>query len=533
MQENPALGAALAAWKEGLPPNAIETDAVLLDCYARTTQPAGTHPDAVVYPVSVLEVQEIVRVAGRYGISLYPISRGRNWGYGDACAPREHAVIVDLSRMNHIVEVNRELGYAVIEPGVTQGQLYAYLQQHAPEYWMDCTGAGPEASIIGNVLERGFGHTSYGDHVRTTCGMEVVLPDGELLRTGFGHYEGARTAFVYPYGVGPMLDGLFSQSNLGIVTRIGLRLLRAPEAFSFFLIKADQDTALEPLMDRLRELRLRGILTSAVHVANDLRLLTSLQRYPWTEADGCTPLPEALRGSLRQRWGLGAWHVSGSLTGTRHQVRGARRALQRACAGVGRCVFVNDARLALAGHLARVFSWTAWGARLERQLEALRPNYGLLKGVPTPAPLDALFWRVRDADPSGDPLESGCGLIWISPVIPATGKDTRTALEIVTHSVESAGFEAAATFTFINARACVGIFNIYFDKGVEEERAAAERCYHETMRALIDAGYPPYREAVMGMPLLWRKDDVFWRTAEIIKTALDPKRLIAPGRYVR
>lgn len=528
-----ALELALAAWCARLPEDAVVAAAGVLERYARTTQPAGTRPDAVLYPSKAQEVQEIVRVAAQYGISLYPISRGKNWGYGDACAPEAHAVIVDLGRMNRIIEMNRELGYAVIEPGVTQGQLYAYLQQHAPEYWMDCTGAGPEASIVGNVLERGFGHTAYGDHVRSTCGMEVVLPDGALLRTGFGHFAGAKAAHVYPYGAGPVLDGLFSQSNLGIVTRMGLWLLRAPEAFTFFLIKSDRDEALEPLMDRLRALRLRGILTSAVHVANDLRLLTSLQRYPWTEADGRTPLPDAVRQGLRRRWGLGAWHVSGSLMGTRRQVSDARRALRRACGGLGRCVFVNDARLAFASRLARVFSWTAWGSRLERQLEALRPNYGLLKGEPTPAPLDALYWRVRDANPHGNPLDSGCGLIWVSPVIPATGSDARTVLDIVTHNLESAGFEAPATFTFINERACVGIFNIYYDKNLAGERDAAERCYHDTMRALIDAGYPPYREAVMGMPLLWREGDVFWRTAATIKDAVDPKRIIAPGRYVR
>lgn len=533
MGASEALERALAEWRARLREDAVAVDAGVLDRYARTTQPAGTRPAAVLYPSSTDEVQGIVRVAAEHCIPLYPISRGRNWGYGDACAPEASSVIVDLSRMNRIIEVNRELGYAVIEPGVTQGQLYAYLQQQAPEYWMDCTGAGPEASVIGNALERGFGHTPYGDHVRTACGMEVVLPDGALLHTGFGHFAGATTTHVYPYGAGPVLDGLFSQSNLGIVTRMGLWLLRAPDAFTFFLIKSDRDGALEPLLDQLRELRLRGILTSAVHVANDLRLLTSLQRYPWTEADGRTPLPDALRHELRRRWGLGAWHVSGSLTGTQRQVSDARRALRRACAGLGRCVFVNDARLAFAGRLARAFSWTASGARLERQLEALRPNYGLLKGIPTPAPLDALYWRVRDADPQRDPLDSGCGLVWISPVIPATGTDARAVLDIVTRRLELSGFEAPATFTFINERACVGIFNVYYDKNNADERDAAERCYHEIMRALIDAGYPPYREAVMGMPLLWGDGDVFWRTAEAIKNAVDPKRIIAPGRYVR
>ena len=144
-------------------------------------------------------------------------------------------MVVDLSRMNRILECNAELGYVVVEPGVSQQQLYDHVRQAAPGYWVDCTGAGPDASIVGNAVERGFGHTPYGDHVRTSCGMEVVLANGEVLRTGFGHYAGARTAQVYPYGVGPVLDGLFTQSNFGIVTRLGVWLYPKPEAFRFFL----------------------------------------------------------------------------------------------------------------------------------------------------------------------------------------------------------------------------------------------------------------------------------------------------------
>ena len=98
-------------------------------------------------------------------------------------------MIVDLSRMNRILEVNTELAYAVVEPGVTQGQFYQYLQRNRIPLWMDVTGAPTDASLVGNILERGFGHSPYGDHFLSACGMEVVLADGRILRTGFGHYE--------------------------------------------------------------------------------------------------------------------------------------------------------------------------------------------------------------------------------------------------------------------------------------------------------------------------------------------------------
>jgi 4-cresol dehydrogenase (hydroxylating) len=141
----------------------------------------GTRPRAIIYPGYAEEVCSIVRTAAAHQISLYPISRGKNWGYGDACAVREGQVVVDLRRMNRIVEVNPQLAYAVIEPGVTQIQLHDHLKEHNLPLMVDCTGAGPEASIVGNLLDRGFGHTPYVDHMQTTCSLEVVIADGRVL----------------------------------------------------------------------------------------------------------------------------------------------------------------------------------------------------------------------------------------------------------------------------------------------------------------------------------------------------------------
>jgi len=82
-----------------------------------------------------------------------PNIRGKNWGYGDACAPSNGQVIVDLRHMNRINIVDEKLAYAVIEPGVTQGQLFQFLQDNHPGLWMDATGAGPSASLVVTQLK--------------------------------------------------------------------------------------------------------------------------------------------------------------------------------------------------------------------------------------------------------------------------------------------------------------------------------------------------------------------------------------------
>ncbi len=529
-----AVADAVHEWRTILGAERVDDSDAGRAAYARSTAGSGTTPLCILYPQTTAEVQALVRVAVAQGVVLYPISRGHNWGYGDACAPTQGAAIVDLSRMNRIVELNVELGYAVIEPGVSQQQLYEYLRDNGTGLWIDATGAGRDASFVGNTLDRGFGHTRYGDHFLTACGMEVVLADGRVLNTGFSHYANARAARVYRYGAGPFLDGIFCQSNLGIVTQIGVWLMPEPEAFSFFFIKLDRDEDLAPLIDRLRPLRMGGILQSAIHIGNDLRILSATGRYPWDAAHGKTPLPAGVRAELRHAAGVGAWNAGGSLTGTAAHVRASRRALRNAVRGLGKIVFVNDAKLALGETVARVLSAFGLAKRLQTQLKALRHNYGLLKGIPTDEPLLGAQWRLRHP-PSGevsDPLDAGAGLLWISPVLPATGRDAVAVMKLAAPIFDRFGFELLATFTLITERAMIGILNVAFDKALPEETQRARACYDTLMNALIDEGYIPYRTGLDGLPKLRPEGDTFWEVASQIKRTLDPKDILARGRYI-
>lgn len=525
--------AACDAWRAVLGSEAVDTAHDTLDRYARSTGVTTTRPCAVLYPAHRDQVVAALAVAREHGVPLHPIARGRNWGYGDACAPVAGGAILDCSRMDRILEVNAELGYAVIEPGVTQQQLYEAVRREAPGFWIDATGAGPGASIVGNLLERGFGHTPGADHVRTTCGLEVVLPDGRILRTGLWHFEQAKAAPVYPYGLGPMLDGLFSQSSFGVVTRACIWLVPAPEAFRFFWLSVPREEDLAPLMDALRPLRMQGVLNSAVHFGNDLRVFAAHHRYPWNRAQGKTPLPKALRDALRAETGCGLWNVSGSLTGTSAQVRANTRTLRRAVRPFARMLYLDDFRMYWLERYARFCDWIGIAPDLRRQLEALRPNYGLLKGIPTSAPLAATRWRLRsDEPPVADPRDIGCGLLWLAPVLPLRGQDARAVLDLLAPVFEKHGFDLPVTFTMVNERALIGVINISFDRRHAEECAQAAACYQEAAEALLEAGYPPYRANIHTSTRYADPADVFWQLAGEIKALLDPHGIVSPGKFL-
>ncbi|HUL83659.1 MAG TPA: FAD-dependent oxidoreductase, partial [Gammaproteobacteria bacterium] len=203
---------------------------------------------AAVAPASTEQVQAIVKIANSYNVPLWTISTGRNLGYGGSSPAYSGSVIVDLKRMNRVLEVNDKIHYAVVEPGVSYFDLYRYIQERKLNVWIDPADPG-WGSPLGNALERGGGRTPMKDHWSAVCGLEVVLPNGELLRTGMGGMTNNEVWHQYKYGFGPLVDGLFSQSNLGIVTRMGLWLMPSPEGYRDGRVNVPRHDDLVPFLE--------------------------------------------------------------------------------------------------------------------------------------------------------------------------------------------------------------------------------------------------------------------------------------------
>ena len=186
---------------------------------------------AAVAPETVEQVQKIVRTANQYSIPLYTISTGRNLAYGGSAPVYSGSVVLDLKRMNRILDLNEEQAYALVEPGVSYFDLYRRIRDRKMKLWIDCPDPG-WGSVIGNALDHGAGRTPlpYRDHFGAHCGMEVVLGTGDIVRTGMGALPESKQWQHFQYGAGPSSDGLFAQSNLGVVTKMGFWLLPEPEA---------------------------------------------------------------------------------------------------------------------------------------------------------------------------------------------------------------------------------------------------------------------------------------------------------------
>jgi 4-cresol dehydrogenase (hydroxylating) len=532
-----ACAAALQEWAALLGAGRVWTDPRRLVPYSASTAARGTQPLAVLRPLSTDEVVSVVRIAARHGTPLYPISTGHNWGYGDACAVRDANVIVDLSGMQRIVEADADLAYVVLEPGVTQAMLSEYLIAQGLPLWMDSTGAGPDTSLIGNILERGFGHSPYGNRLQSVSGMRIVLASGDVLNTGFGHFPTAGNQRVFPYGLGPFVDGLFTQSNLGIVTSLGLWLMPKTAAINHFLCAVPAHEDIGPVVDALRPLRLNGVLRSILHIGNDLRVVSGGMTFPHALAAGASRLPDPVRAQLRKAAGIGAWTVSGALYGAGPQLAYARRAVRAALASTSaRVQFLDERKLALGDAAARLLGNTAAGRKLRAQVALGRSLFDMNRGIPNGRFLAGAYWRRRGGLPPGfpagaNPALDNCGLLWVSPVLPMRGTDMLRAHALAEPVFQRHGFDLFATFSMINERALGGVLTIAFDKEDAAETARAHACYEELFQEMMAAGYIPYRVGQQSLDKLDNGDDCYWRTVARIKDALDPQHIIAPGRY--
>lgn len=225
-------------------------------------------PSAALFPKETEEVVQIVRICNKHQVPVWTSSTGRNAGYGGMAPVKPGTVMLSLRRMKRIIEVNSELCYAVVEPGVTYKQLYDELREKGYRLWLHIpTGPTPVSGPVGTTLDRGVGYTPYGDTFAHQCGMEVVLANGEILRTGMGGIPGSTSWHVFKWGYGPSLDGIFSQSNYGVCTKMGIWLMPEPPAFMPFAVTFPEEDDLAGIVDALRPLRIAEVIPNTCSIA--------------------------------------------------------------------------------------------------------------------------------------------------------------------------------------------------------------------------------------------------------------------------
>jgi 4-cresol dehydrogenase (hydroxylating) len=477
---------------------------------------------------------ELMRIAQGFGVPVYPISTGHNWGYGTAMPVRKDCVILDLSGMCKILHLDPELGVVTLEPGVTQGQLAAYLEREGLPFMVPTTGGGETCSLLGNALERGYGVTPHTDHFAAVTDLEAVLADGSRYRTALREAGGEELARLFKNGIGPYSAGLFTQSGFGIVTRMSIILARRPECVKVCLFSLKDDALLEPAIERIRAIlgKLPGTV-GGINLMNRHRVLAMSAPYPADRVGSDGLIPQAVIEEMGRQYQILPWTGFATLYGTPRMVKAAQREIRAMLGGVAsRLLFLspNGARnLAKAAALLP----GAAGRRLASTAGTLAKSLDLIAGRPNATALPLAYWR-NPRPPQHDtldPARDGCGLIWYAPLVPMRPTTARAYAKLVASITSQYGIEPLITFTSISDRLFDSTVPLIFDRADPEAAAAAATCYRKLFEAGRDLGVFPYRVGVASMDALaaLQSDSLAFHAR--LRQGLDPDNLIAPGRY--
>jgi 4-cresol dehydrogenase (hydroxylating) flavoprotein subunit len=533
--DNERLTLAMREWQARIGRPAVVEGADAQQRYGICTTGVERAIPAALLPSDVSDIVAILEIAQRYKIPLYPISTGRNWGYGSAVPVADGCVVLDLSSLDRIIEMDTGLGLVTVEPGVTQQRLSDYLDAEQLPFLVPVTGAGPHCSLVGNALERGYGITPYADHFAAVTALEAVLPDGRIYRSALRELGGTAVDRAYKWGIGPYLDGLFAQSGFGIVTQMTIALAPRPERTEAFLFTVEKDAGLEAAVTAVRQaLREVGGVSGSINLMNARRMLAMTAPYPSNRVDGSGILPPEIIAELAAEHRTAAWTGFGALYGNSGVVKAACRAIRRILKpAVLRLRFVTPERIAAADRwLSRIPGLR--GGPLSRQARTLAAAMQLVVGKPSRVALPLAYWRSavpprfdHDLDPAAD----GCGLIWYSPLVPMVPDRVRGYVAMISEICTRYRIEPLITLTSLSDRCFDSSVPLLFDRRSADATARAQACYSALLEAGAGAGYLPYRVGVQAMDWLVRPGLPCWDMVAAIKAALDPHSLIAPGRY--
>jgi 4-cresol dehydrogenase (hydroxylating) len=461
---------------------------------------------AVVQPASVEEVQAIVRIANEHKVPIWVSGVGKNNGYGGSSPRVRGSVVVNMLRMNRVLEIDEELGYAVVEPGVRWFDLYDAIQAGGHKLRLSIADLG-WGSVVGNTLDHGITYMPYGQDQQMQCGMEVVLPDGTLMRTGNWAIPNGKAAHVYKRGLGPTPDQLFMQSNYGIVTKMGVWLLPTPECYMPCWLRVWRNEDLPQVIDTLRVLMLDKDIEGVPQVLNTLciaAVFTSRQQW----YDGDDPMPDHVIDRVAKEMDVGRWLMRFAIYGREEIVDLKFKRIKEA--------------------FGRIEGADVWGTKYapEEYDRIEHPAEKVEIGIPNLDINTMTGWYGG---------EEG-GHVAFSPAAPMTGPSALEVCGLLRDRIEKkANLDYLAALLPINARCFIHITMVIFDTKNEQQVRGAYETSKLLVREAGEQGYGEYRAHLDFMDLAADQysfgDHAYRRFTETIKDALDPNGILMPGRH--
>lgn len=471
--------------------------------------------------------------------SLYPISSGKNWGYGSAlpASDKKTAVIIDLSCLDKVTYFNPQTGIVTVQPGVTQKKLRDFLDKNGAENFMvPVTGAGPTCSVLGNALERGYGITPYTDHFEAVNSLKAFLPDGQFYQSALCELDKSNDKLVdksFKWGLGPYLDGLFTQSSFGIVTEVTLSLKKMPEGFDSFYLRFKKDEDFEGAIELISDiLKMHEGIVGSINLMDRHRFISMMADNP--EPDAHKVLSQKTLEDLARKYDVPAWTVAGSIYGTKKVVSAARQDIKTQIRKAKlKCQIIFSSSLLIkCGRWVTNKVPNCLFQKERRMVQTLDMGIDIMRGIPNQVALPLSYWRTSQLKKNEtlNPAEDSCGLLWYSPLLSMDKGNMRNFVEMVRQICPKHNIEPLITLTNFNHRCSDSTIPILFDQSNPDAVKDAKKCLDELFRQGLKLGFIPYRLNIDQQQHLNEKDSL-WNITNKINKAFDPNGVVSSGRY--
>lgn len=473
------------------------TDAEARLGYLQSTFETENSVLAVLQPESEEVIEQIVNLANKNSIALYPLSNGYNWGYGSRVPSANLSTIVDLSKMKKITGYDDQLGLVSVQPGVSTEDLNHFLSEHGGAFFYGGPATTGMASVLGNALERGIGVGRSSFRQDQVISLDLILGDGTRINTGITSQTQKRAHFKYPTGLD--ITDLFFQTNFSIVLEGRIKLEPMPNRFAT-LYTEFETIALKDFMHEIRWLYRQGTLEANSTIGNSTRS-QSLNTGHEVNSNKFVFSTAIYAGDKLQLYG--------KMLAIRNRLKGLSSLFH---------LNHNDLRI-LSEFFPFIFS-----KRRKQGLQHLSSS----KYIGGQSRAIASLVQSQARTKNFERLKDHLGLRWYSSCLPFEPGLLCQVIDEVSFTSAEFGFSPNVGLNFLDWRTAYLTVAVMFDLDDASDNSKAEECMRTLTEQGLQRGFVPARAPLGKSPSL-SHDQL--RMHRHLKSVFDPNDVISPGRY--
>ncbi len=481
---------------------------------------------AVARPRSEKEIIDLVSFLYKSDCPFYAISAGHNWGYGTSQTTTHSSILIDLSLYNHVVSLDEEIGLVEIQSGVNQAIFAEYLNKNESKWMVPLTGAGPTGSILGNALEKGFGLNPVCDHFLSLISLKVLLPNGEIYQSSLKEMGAEKSDLVSKWKIGPYIEGLFAQSNLGIVLSAWVELAPRPNEVSALLVKCSE-SELPRAIEFCQNLRYRyyGVI-GAINISNKDRIASTISFNQDVVKSKMSELLYKISDTE-----LADYQIIIPLLEFDKSFKSVHRSILK----MSRQYKFKSLLLSenYIGILLRIINFLSFDFLndLKNRIGEMGKLINLIKGNPNSFALKIAYSGNEQKFIHKDPALDRIGLLWFAPILALKTNDFLICNAIFDEVLPKYNQKKFYTYTNFDQKLVEATIPLYFDLEDSKSQNMAYQCWFELYEKLKTQGIIPYRFSINMMDKAFVSGSIGQKIVSSVKKQVDPKNLFAKERY--